>query len=479
MTPNVHIMWFEQDLRLHHNPALQAAVDAGHCLPIFILDEENTTEWALGGASKWWLHQSLNALNTSLNGCLNVYYGDPITVITKLCSQYNVRSVYWNRRYEPWRMHRDKQVKKSLRSKSIHAESFNGTLLNEPWAVLKKDGTPYQVFTPYHRVATGLDQHAQTFPAPKSDTKFVSDASSQTLQDLSLRPKTTCGDKLHNIWTPGEVGARRTLNHFLTHSLSSYQVGRDFPARQSVSTLSAHLHFGEISPQQILEVLPPGENNTEHLKRELRWREFSYYLLFHFPQLPHQNWKPKFDRFPWNDNPEWLTLWQQGLTGYPLVDAGMRELWQTGYMHNRVRMITASFLVKNLLIDWRLGAQWFWDCLVDADLANNSASWQWVAGCGADASPYFRIFNPVIQGEKFDPDGTYTKQYIPELKDLPMKYLFRPWDAPQAVLDKSNIVLGTDYPLPIVDIKESRAKALAAYHWIKEDHAAPPMTSQA
>ncbi len=298
------------------------------------------------------------------------------------------------------------------------------------------------------------------------------DKLSCTLDSLELLPHTPWDSQFHQHWKPGETGATESLSSFLHQHLNSYKEGRDFPELQSVSKLSPHLHFGEISPKQIMQALSvlPSDSNSEHFKKELYWREFSYYLLFNQPDLPEQNMRQEFNHFPWSNNPDWLKLWQQGRTGNPLIDAGMRELWQTGYMHNRVRMITASFLVKNLMIDWRLGAGWFWNCLVDADLACNSTSWQWVAGCGTDATPYFRIFNPITQGEKFDPDGVYTKRFIPELKELPSQYLFKPWETPEELLEKSHVRLGETYPLPIVDIRESRKKALEAYEQIRNSH---------
>ena len=474
MNTAINIVWFDQDLRLADNPALSAAVNQGNILPIYILDNENAGEYQHGAASRWWLHHSLTTLNRAMNGKINFYKGDAISIIADLCRRFTVDGVYWNRRYEPWRISRDKKIKQQLSEQGIHVQSFNGSLLNEPWAILKKDGTPYKIFTPYYRQASMIGPETAPLPvplpAPLLSELSHTDNQAITLDALSLLPKINWDANFYDCWTPGESGAQSSLRKFLCNGLENYKEGRDFPALKSVSTLSPHLHFGEISPRQINKALlsVPDDNNREHFKRELSWREFSYYLLFHWPELPNKNLKTKFNHFPWHQNQSWLARWQQGLTGYPMVDAGMRELWQTGFMHNRVRMITASFLIKNCLIDWRLGARWFWDCLVDADLASNSASWQWVAGCGTDASPYFRIFNPITQGEKFDPQGTYTKQFLPELKDLPNKYLFRPWEAPPEILKKANVTLGQTYPLPIVDIKESRAKALAAYDQTKQ-----------
>ena len=465
MNSAVSIIWFRQDLRLNHNPALVAACKATHVLPIYILDDDTAGPHKMGSASRWWLHHSLAALNLSLDKALNVYSGDAATIIAELCQRFSVDSVYWNRCYEPHHIAQSQRIKAQLCSQGVNARSINGSLLNEPWSVLKKDGSPYKVFTPYHREASKIEQPIALLPAPILPAPLIVDSQATHLEALSLLPETQWDAHFHELWTPGEAGAVAVLNNFLCDGINDYKDGRDRPALKAISRLSPHLHFGDIAPQQIINTLLtiPDDQNSEHFKREIRWREFSYYLLFHFPDLPTQNLKPSFNNFPWENNPAWLKRWQQGLTGYPLVDAGMRELWQTGYMHNRVRMVTASFLIKNLLVDWRLGASWFWDCLVDADLASNSASWQWVAGCGTDASPYFRVFNPIIQGEKFDSQGEYTKRYLPELKQLPDKYLFKPWEAPPEVLQKANITLGEDYPLPMVDVKESRIKALEAY----------------
>lgn len=469
MKKTVSIVWFEQDLRLADNPALSAAIEQGDILPIYILDDENAEEQRMGAASKWWLHHSLQALNDSLAGKLNFYQGNAITIIADLCRRFSIAGVYWNRRYEPWRISREKTIKQKLLSLGIHAESFNGSLLNEPWSILKKDATPYKIFTPYHRQASMVDSRSPTKKPQVLSPLLHADDQAVKLATLSLLPKIAWDTVFYDCWKPGEAGARSSLENFLVNGINQYRDGRDFPVLKATSTLSPHLHFGEISPHQISDALLtiPDDDNREHFKKEINWREFSYYLLFHSPTLPNVNLKPTFDRFPWENNSEWLTRWQRGLTGYPLVDAGMRELWKTGFMHNRVRMITASFLIKNLLIDWRLGARWFWDCLVDADLASNNASWQWVAGCGTDASPYFRIFNPVTQGEKFDAEGLYTKHHLPELAQLPKRYLFRPWEAPPEILKQANITLGETYPLPMVTIKESRQRALEAYDMAK------------
>jgi len=466
MTKQLNIHWFRQDLRLADNPALNEAVKSGKVLPIYILDDQNAKDFKLGSASRWWLHQSLSKLNESLCGTLRFYKGDAKTIVKELCSRFNITDVYWNRCYEPWRIARDKEIKSQLLTMGVTATSFDGALLFEPWSVTKKDGTPYKIFTPYYRKICSMIHPADPIVPPSpSYVAPTSKDNSLHLRELQLMPDIPWCDSLTPCWQPGEQGAHTATQKFLTNGLQGYKTGRDYPANHHVSRLSPHLHFGEISPIQVLSQtsMVSGDGNLEHFKRELVWREFSYYLLFHWPKLPSKNLNKSFDHFPWQPNSQWLKRWQHGLTGHPFVDAGMRELWQTGFMHNRVRMIAASFLVKNLLQDWRHGAAWFWDCLVDADLASNSASWQWVAGCGTDAAPYFRVFNPTIQGEKFDATGQYTRRFLPELKHLPNQYLFKPWQAPKEVLKKAGIELDLNYPLPIVDLKESRQIALDAF----------------
>ncbi len=472
MTQTINIHWFRQDLRIHDNPALVAAIQHGHVLPIYILDDVNAGDFAMGGASRWWLHHSLTALNQSLGGALNIYSGDAHSILQELCDRFAIGEVHWNRCYEPWRIKRDTNIKQTLATRGITVKSHSGSLLHEPWTITKNDGGSYQVFTPYYNKLRSLDEPAEPIAAPDVSKNLIHDPQSQPLDSLALLPTIPWAGGLQQSWQPGESHAQARLQHMIDSQLEDYKIGRDFPSKNSVSRLSPHLHFGEISPRQIWDALDVlvEDDNKEHFQRELCWRDFSYYLLFHIPDLPTENLRPVFDKFPWHNDPDQLKRWQQGKTGFPLVDAGMRELWQTGYMHNRVRMITASLLVKNLQIDWRLGAAWFWDCLVDADLASNTASWQWVAGSGADASPYFRIFNPTTQGEKFDADGSYIKKYLPELKDLPSKYLFKPWEAPPHVLEQANIQIGTTYPAPMIDLKQSRQEALDAYQLIRNIH---------
>ena len=470
----ISIHWFRQDLRLSDNPALSAAIESGDILPIYILDDINSSDNKMGEASRWWLHHSLSSLNKKLGGKISFYSGDPKNVFSTLSEQYDVKSIYWNRCYEPWRIKRDKDLKKDLEGKNIHIETHNGSLLWEPWTVLKNDGTPYRVFSPYYKRGC-LEALAPREPIqePSLSNIIPNSFDSSSLDDLDLLPNVGWYKEMENLWIPGEDGAKDKLHLFLDNGLLGYKEGRNFPSRKNVSQLSPHMHFGEVSPNQVWygAQLKEGEKGIDkdltHFLSELGWREFSYNLLYHFPSLPKENLQKKFDNFPWEANEHYLDRWKKGLTGFPIVDAGMRELWQTGYMHNRVRMIVGSFLVKNLLIHWHEGEKWFWDCLIDADLASNSASWQWVAGSGADAAPYFRIFNPIAQGIRFDPDGEYTKKYLPELKNIPNKYLYNPWEAPQDILAEANIELGKDYPQPIVDLKQSREKALDAFSVIR------------
>ncbi len=469
------IVWFRQDLRIHDNPALVEAAKSK--LPItflYILDDE-TKLWQLGGASRWWLHHSLISLNETLrkkyNGSLVLRTGSCITVLQDLIDETNAKSVYWNRCYEPHFIKRDKEIKTTLSQNNIEVHSFNGALLKEPWEMLNQSKSPFKVFTPFWKTLQ-KQLIRQILPAPARIT--CSQATSLTLKDLDLLPTIKWDQGLADNWEPGEEAALCKLKKFLSSGVKNYKIMRDHPSKPATSKLSPHLHFGEISPVQIWHAafeqkdkMASFETDVTHFLSELAWREFSTHLLYHFPDLPESPFKKQFENFPWKNNHTHLKKWQQGLTGFPIVDAGMRELWHTGWMHNRVRMIVASFLIKHLLQPWQKGEAWFWDTLVDADLANNAASWQWVAGSGADAAPYFRIFNPVLQGEKFDKEGEYVKTWVPELKQLPSKYIHAPWEAPGEILKDANIVLGKTYPLPLIDHALGRKRALEAYQQIK------------
>jgi len=472
MNHGITLVWFRQDLRLWDNPALFAASERGSVLPLYVLDEG----CLLGEASGWWLHHSLNQLNRDLNDSLRVVKGNPESVILDLLTKYPIDAVYWNRCYDPWRIAQDGRIKAHLKNLHIDCRSFQASLLWEPWSVLKSDETPYKMYTPFYRKVS-FDMAPPRHPLPlPTHLKIIPITHSHTMQDihgLGLHPSIPWYTSMEPLWDIGERAAQKKLQSFLKHELLGYKEKRNFPGEHQVSHLSPHLHFGEISPYQIwyeMQLKTYSKKvplkDIEYFLRELVWREFSYYLLYHFPTLPEENFQKKFNSFPWKETPSHLKAWQEGKTGYPLVDAGMRELWKTGYMHNRVRMVVASFLTKNLFIHWKEGAKWFLDCLLDADLANNSMNWQWVAGSGVDAAPYFRIFNPIHQGEKFDEMGTYTRQFVPELSQLPKKWLFKPWKAPEEVLTAAGVILGDTYPYPIVDLKTSREEALLAYKQI-------------
>ena len=467
---NINVMWFRQDLRLADNPALTNALEDGKTLPIFILDDFNSKEHVNGAASKWWLHHSLIKLNKSLKNKLCFFVGNPIDILDEIHKQFEISNIFWSRCYEPWRIKRDKKIKKYFNDQNVNVNTFNGSLLWEPWNIAKKDGTPYKVFTPYYRKGClNSDKPRMPLPAPNLSNLISIDNHDLKIEDLELMPKHNWYNKMISLWSPGEEGAHSKIEEFISNGLNNYKEGRNFPSNQNVSQLSPHLHFGEVSPNQVWYRAKTKEGklgikkDLDHFLSELGWREFSFNLLYHFPFLPKENLQKKFDNFPWDNDKDKLKKWQKGLTGYPIVDAGMQELWQTGYMHNRLRMVVGSFLVKNLLLHWHHGERWFWDCLIDADLASNSAGWQWIAGSGADAAPYFRIFNPITQGQKFDPDGKYTRKYLPVLNDMPDKFLFNPWEAPEDVLRSAGVKLGENYPLPIVEIGSSRQKALEAF----------------
>lgn len=459
------LLWFRQDLRLADNPALLHAVRNGYrIIPLFILDDINAGPWAHGGASRWWLWESLKSLNASLGGRMIFRTGDARALIPELLERTGARAVFWNRLYEPWRIARDKEIKAALKARGAEAETFNAALLWEPWEALKDDGTPYKVFTPFYRNGC-LSRPAprQPEPAPES-IPLAEHEDVSSLEDLKLLPAINWYSGMAEAWRPGEAGAQARLKAFLDEDLCGYKEGRNRPDRGNTSRLSPHLHWGEISPravwhatQALITDKTVPAYDIDCFGSELGWREFSHSLLYHNPDMPQLPLQQKFEAFPWRDDPDALAAWQKGRTGIPIVDAGMRQLWQTGWMHNRVRMIAGSFLVKNLLLHWRHGEAWFWDCLVDADLANNAASWQWIAGCGADAAPYFRIFNPVTQGEKFDPAGDYVRAYVPELQGVPPSCIHKPWDSG----------LKLDYPAPIADLEATRERALAAFQSLK------------
>lgn len=470
------LVWFRKDLRLSDNPALLAAASGGSKLVcVYILDEQTAGDWAPGGASKWWLHHSLKSLAQDLDAIgatLVLRRGDAGREIDALVEETGARAVFWNRLYEPFSIKRDEAIKSGLNDKGVKARSFNGSLIVEPWDIATKQGNPYKVFTPFWRSLKA--DHAPAAPAGRPDAMaFADPPRSDALEDWGLLPgKPDWAGGLRDSWTPGESAAQGRLGAFIKSRMDAYDEARDIPATKGTSGLSAHLHHGEISPRQVWHAVKNSEHGAtkgaDSFLSEIGWREFSYNLLYHFPHFPEKNFQEKFDKFEWTGSDEAYTAWTKGLTGYPIVDAGMRQLYAIGWMHNRVRMITASFLIKDLMVHWRRGEDWFWDTLVDADLASNAAGWQWTAGSGADAAPYFRIFNPVSQGEKFDPQGDYVRTWIPELAKLPKRFIHAPWTADRDTLAKAGIVLGQDYPEPIVDHGEARKAALAAFEKIKD-----------
>ena len=451
------------------NPALHAASKRGEAIvPVYVWSPEDDGDWPPGAASRWWLHQSLHALDESLRkrGSRVLFTtGRAKDVLPKLAKQVGASAVYWNRRYEPAARECSADVEKTLAAANVETSTFNSALLVEPTDVLNLSGKPYRVYTPYRRrllrelAPAALLKAPTKLRAPEAWPSITGRGGTGvrigvSLDSLGLMPRIEWFSGMTKRWQPGEAGAHARLKRFLQNGLADYRHARDRPAMDGTSGLSAHLHFGEIGPRQIWHALGPKGRASTFL-HELIWREFAYHLLFHFPQTTTQPLRPEFERFPWKKNAKHLQAWQRGQTGVPMVDAGLRELWSTGFMHNRVRMIVGSYLVKNLLQPWQSGAHWFWDTLVDADLANNSLNWQWVAGCGADAAPYFRIFNPVTQGERFDPEGDYVRKWVPEIAAFPAHCIHGPW-----IKSRRNPTPG---PLPIVEPGQSREAALDAY----------------
>ncbi len=480
-TPIKTIMWFRRDLRLADNPALYEAARNGGVIPLFVLEDATDMVFSPGGASRWWLHHSLSALNKALSkkgAPLILRRGDPREIVPALADETGADAVHWNRRYDFDGIETDKAIKSTLHDQGIEAVSFNGALLREPWEFKTKTGGFYKVYTPFWKTmqANGPGRD-DALPAPKKivPADNIDAIKSDDLADWALLPTTpNWAAEFPDQWRPGEDHAKKALDRFLKTAVDRYGDERNRPDIEGTSRLSPHLAFGEMSPLQIWRTtmarIEAGDvQNGEGMKflSEVVWREFSHVLLFHYPEIQSKPLKAPFANFPWRDDQETLKKWQTGQTGYPIIDAGMRQLWRTGWMHNRVRMIVGSFLVKNLMIPWQEGERWFWDTLVDADPANNTASWQWVAGCGADAAPYFRIFNPVTHGEKFDPDGTYVRRFVPEIAELPSKHIHAPFNAPLSLLKGANITLGDTYPHPIVDLSETRKRALAAYDDIR------------
>lgn len=470
----VAVYWLRRDLRLVDNPALRYACEhADEIVLAYIHAPEEEAPWHPGAASRWWLHRSLAALNAQLakrGQRVVMRRGDSLLALRDLIRETGASLVTWNRLYEPAVAQRDRRIESALQGDGIDACCFNAALMFEPWSIQTQQGQPYKVFTPFWRACASQSNSLELpLPAPKAIPCARREVASECLDSLQLLPKIGWDGEFAAHWQPGEVGALRALESFCDDACARYVGARDFPAQSGTSMLSPHLHFGEIGPRQILAALNARSSVTQFAGgrdtffRELGWREFAHHVLFHFPDTVAEPFDARFASYPWEENRAGLQAWQRGCTGIPIVDAGMRELWRTGYMHNRVRMLVASFLTKNLRIHWLAGARWFWDTLVDADLANNTLGWQWTAGCGTDAAPYFRIFNPVTQGERFDARGDYVRRFVPDLAKLPDKWIHRPWAAPAIVLAEAGVNLGDNYPAPLVDLKSSRELALAGY----------------
>jgi deoxyribodipyrimidine photo-lyase len=476
--PSTVILWLRRDLRLDDNPALQAAlVDCERLVPVYVFDPDAEAPWTPGAASRWWLHGSLLSLDQALKAFgsrLLIARGDSLAELRRIATATGATRIHWNRLYDPASRERDWRLKQALRADGLRVESHNASLLFEPWEIATGTGEPYRVFTAFWRRCAARLSDVRPLPPPTALPPPPGALDSLPLERLGLLPAIPWDAGLHQTWTPGETRALEHAGIFLKDRIQRYATERDLPAQTGTSELSPHLHFGEIGPRRILAMVreqwdDPAADPVEPFVREIGWREFAHHLIYHYPHTTDEPLDRRFAALPWReeDAERMLLAWQRGETGIPLVDAGMRQLWHTGWMHNRVRMVVASFLTKNLRLPWQAGARWFWDTLVDADLAANSLSWQWSAGCGADAAPYFRIFNPVLQGERFDKGGTYVRRWCPELTGLPDKYIHQPWTAPSALLDHAGIQIGRNYPRPIVDLKASREAALAAYEVVK------------
>ncbi len=465
------IWWLRRDLRLHDNPALAAAVATGEpVVPVYIHAPDEAGVWAPGAAARWWQHRSLEALEQALANAgspLVFRQGGSLAVLRRLIEETGASAIYWNRQYEPAAVARDRDIKRQLNEQGLTVQSFNAALLCEPRDLETGSGGSYRVFTPFWRKLISRLALRAPLPAPRQLKAPARPPMSGSLGELRLLPEVGWAGGLAASWTPGEVGGLARLEQFRESGLAAYERQRDWPACDGVSALSPWLHHGEISPWQVLAAVRE-RAGAEAFVRQLGWREFAHHVLFHFPDFPDKPLNPDFEHFPWRqDHQDLLACWQRGQTGFPIVDAGMRQLWHSGWMHNRVRMIVASLLVKNIRAPWQAGARWFWDTLVDADLANNSLGWQWAGGCGADAAPYFRIFNPVRQGQRFDPDGAYVKHWLPELREVPQRFIHCPWGMSDAEQTHCGVRIGRDYPEPVVDLKHSREQALEAFRQMR------------
>ncbi|MCE3235136.1 MAG: phrB [Vampirovibrio sp.] len=469
MSQDAVLLWFRQDLRLADNPALYVARQTnGLVIPVYIDDLKAAAEWQAGSADRVWLHGSLSSLQQdlrSLQSELILRQGPTLHKLIELARETGARHIHCNARYEPWAIRQEQALQQALADQGIELVCHRGaSLLWEPGTIQTGDRKPYQVFTPFFKKCLQSPPELDVIPRPKTLKAPAQWPKSLAVEELNLLPRLHWHRDMQAFWQPGEAQAQRLLNEFIQTKQDAYSDARNIPSIDGTSRLSPYLSHGEISPRQIWQaVAEDGRRSGTSFLREIVWREFAYHVLYHFPHTTDQALKAKFNQLPWTMRQDWFERWIQGQTGYPVVDAGMRQLWRIGWMHNRVRMIVGSFLTKDLLIGWQDGARWFWDTLLDADLAQNSLNWQWVAGCGADAQPFFRIFNPVTQGQKFDPDGRYVRQWVPELAQMPAKYIHAPWTAPDSVLRQAGIQLGNTYPEPMVDHGTARNQALKIY----------------
>jgi deoxyribodipyrimidine photo-lyase len=486
------LVWFRDDLRVTDNPALNAAADSGApVLCFFVLDDESPGLRPLGSAARWWLHGSLLALRDSLRergAELLVFAGESRAIAERIVVATRAESIHWNRRYAAGEIAIDTALKQRLSAAGVQVRSFNGRLLHEPWDIVTRAGTPFQVFTPYARAVFAKGDPARPLAAPRRIEAGEWPASVRQLgreiPDLRLEPdRPDWAAGFREVWRRGEPAALERLDRFVVRSLSGYAANRDRPAVPGTSRLSPHLRFGEISPRQLWHTVRAADcagrtrcaaSDMEKLLTEIVWRDFCYQLLHQHPALAERPHDDRFERFPWRSDEQGIDAWKRGRTGYPIVDAGMRQLWRTGWMHNRVRMVTASFLVKHLLVDWRIGEAWFWDTLVDADPANNAFSWQWISGSGPDSAPFHRIFNPVLQGEKFDPGGEYVRAFVPELSRMPASSIHKPWEASAAILRSAQVSLGETYPAPVVRHEHARERALNAFRALRASDPSSP-----
>lgn len=478
---NTSIIWFRQDLRLSDNPALAAALENHESVvPVFFLPQDQDADWSIGEASRWWLHHSLQALShdiSKLGSRLIIRRGSAQELLAEIAQQCSATDIYINEVYEPRGREGDSNISTALGEHGITVHRYHGNLLLAPGQVKNKSNAAYRVFTPFYRYYVQHGYVTQLAQRPAQLPPVPAEIRSEKLDLPGLLPANNWYTKLGKHWSPGEYGAEKTLAGISEEKLAGYPENRDIPSEPGTSQLSPHLHFGEVSPRQVIDRLDslasqstyPGiSQGRESLVRQLVWRDFACHILYHFPHTTNKPFNNDYDRFPWQEmDSELITAWQTGNTGIPIVDAGMRELWETGWMHNRVRMIVASLLTKNAGQHWLHGAKWFWDTLVDADLPNNSMGWQWVAGCGVDAAPYFRIFNPVSQSKKFDPDGSYLLRWVPEISKLPPRHLHEPWTTPEHIQQQCSVIIGRDYPHPVLDLASSRKRALDAYQALR------------